>query len=116
MLERMNATSVDAPEEVDEFERAAVRAAEATTIDAPYVEECPAVLECVLEREIDLAPAPNTLVIGRVRAVRLADTLVPTPETGRVADEALRPVARLAGTRYAFLGERHDLPRPPSEL
>jgi flavin reductase (DIM6/NTAB) family NADH-FMN oxidoreductase RutF len=116
MLERMNATSVDAPEEVDEFERAAVRAAEATTIDAPYVEECPAVLECVLEREIDLAPAPNTLVIGRVRAVRLADTLVPTPETGRVADEALRPVARLAGARYAFLGERHDLPRPPSEL
>lgn len=116
MLERMNATSVDAPPEVDEFDRAAVRAAEAETIDAPYVDDCPAVLECVLEREVDLSPAPNTLVIGQVRAVRLADTLVPALETGRVPDDALRPVARLAGTRYAFLGERHDLPRPPSEL
>jgi len=116
MLERMNATSVDAPARVDEFERAGLRAAEAEVIDAPYVADCPAVLECTLERMIDLSPATNTLVIARVKAIRLAETLVPAPETGRVPDEGLRPVARLAGTRYAFLGERHDIPRPPSEF
>jgi len=111
-LEAMNASSGDHAPDVDEFGIAGLTAADAATVDAPYVAGCPAVMECSLFREVPLGDAPAVLVIGEVRAVRLAGELVP-PEGGYAIDPAaLRPVARLGGEWYATLGDLVSLPRP----
>jgi hypothetical protein len=61
---------------------------------------------------VELEGSPNTLVIGRVLRVRLADSLPLAPGTLAADAAALRPVGRLSGDLYALLGETPALSRP----
>ncbi len=112
LLEAMNLTAGDYPPDVNEFDVAGLSMRRASLVNAPYVGECPAVLECRIFREVDLGEAPNTLVIGEVVAVRLDDSLRRIPGTHNVDTESLRPVGRLWSAGYALLGEIRTLPRP----
>lgn len=111
-LELMNATSADFEPDVDEFVAAGMAPAEADHVFAPYVADCPAVLECVLTKEVELEGAPNTLLIGEVLAVRLAPELELEPGTLQVLPQSLRPVGRLGAADYAMPGDVRRLPRP----
>jgi flavin reductase (DIM6/NTAB) family NADH-FMN oxidoreductase RutF len=111
-LAQMNETSGEWGPEVDEFERAGLEAAEAESVDAPYVASCPAVLECRPFRIVELEGSPNTLVIGEVLRVRLSDEIPLAPGTLFADTAALRPVARLWGDLYTTLGEMPALKRP----
>ncbi len=111
-LARMNETSGEYGPEVDEFERAGIAAADAELVDAPYVADCPGVLECRLFEVVELEGSPNTLVIGEVVRVRLSDEIPLAPGTLFAATAALRPVARLWGDLYATIGDTPALPRP----
>ena len=66
-LEAMNRTAANLPPEADEFAYAGLSVAEAETVDAPYVANCPAVLECELHKHVDLGEAGG-LVLGEVKA------------------------------------------------
>ena len=83
-----------------------------TPDNAPYVRDAPAVLECTLFKEVDLGDAPNTLVIGEVRAVRLDRSLRVDDETLHVEAPSLRPIGRLGLDEYTLLGEMRHVPRP----
>ncbi|MEJ2185738.1 MAG: flavin reductase family protein [Gemmatimonadota bacterium] len=111
-LDAMVRTAGDYPADVDEFEVAGLPMAEAGTVDAPFVADCPAVLECRLFREVDLGDAPNTLIIGQVTMVRLDDALLEDRERMLVDPQTLKPVGRLGAERYSLLGELRHLPRP----
>lgn len=111
-LETMNASAASAPPDVDEFVLAGLENAEAVRVSAPYVASVPAVLECRLEREVELGDAPNTLVIGRVVMVRVRTTLRRIPDTEFIDTGELRPVGRLWGAAYALPGEIVLRPRP----
>jgi flavin reductase (DIM6/NTAB) family NADH-FMN oxidoreductase RutF len=113
-LPQMNATSGEYGAEVDEFVRAGLEAAQAEAVDAPYVADCPAVLECRLFKEVELEGSVNTLVIGEVLRVRLSDSAPLIPATLFADSVALRPVARLWGELYSTLGEIPALARPPA--
>lgn len=104
-LESMNRTAGEFGPEVDEFERAGLTVAPADAVRAPFVADCPAVLECSLHREIDLGEAHATLLVGRVEAVRLDPGLRAVPGTRYLDTESLRPVGRLYGRAYGLLGE-----------
>ena len=110
-LEAMVRSSGEWPRGTDEFEKAGLVAASCEAVDAPYVADAPAVLECRLFKVVDL-DAPNTLVIGKVVAVRLAPSLGVEEETMSVAVESLRPVGRLGLDQYALLGEVRRIARP----
>ena len=112
LLEAMNATSAEVAPGVDEFGLAGLNAAEGSQVDAPRVADAPAALECVLLREVDLGVSSNTLIIGEVKAVHLADHLETAPGTWAVRPESLRPVGRLGGEEYTLLGEVRKVPRP----
>jgi flavin reductase (DIM6/NTAB) family NADH-FMN oxidoreductase RutF len=112
LLEKMNATSGEYPPEVDEFVLVGLTPMPGEAVDAPWVKEAPAALECTLFREVELGEAPNVLVIGEVRAVHLSRALAMIPGTWAVEPGSLRPVARLGGDRYAPLGEVREIPRP----
>lgn len=111
-LEAMNASSGDHPPGVNEFEVAGLAMAEAGAVDAPYVADCPAVLECSLRKVVELEGAPNTLVVGRVRAIRVSEELDWIEGTRFVDTGSLRPVGRLWGGAYALLGEIVERSRP----
>jgi len=115
LLEAMNQTAGEFAPDVDEFERAGLEIAAGECVDVPYVASCPAVLECRLHREVELGDAPNTLVVGRVEAVRLDERLRRVPGSHFVDAESLRPVGRLYGGAYGLLGEILFLDRPGSD-
>lgn len=110
-LEAMNATSGEYGPEVDEFAHAGLASAQAESVDAPYVANAPAVLECRLFKEVELDGSVHTLVIGEVLRVRLDDRFL-IPGTHFADTAALRPVARLWGNLYGTLGETPALARP----
>ncbi|HEU0052388.1 MAG TPA: flavin reductase family protein [Longimicrobium sp.] len=114
-LREMNETSGEYPPEVDEFALAGLPLATAESIDAPYIADAPAVLECRVFRIVELEGSPNTLVIGEVLRVRLADDLPLAPGTLFADTAALRPIARLWGDHYALIGETPSLARPSSD-
>ena len=107
VVEQMNFTATDFPADEDELTWAGLTRTPATTVAPPRVGEAQAHLECVLRHEL---PVGNgNLVVGEVTHVHVA------PEVwrdGRVDPELYDPVCRLAGTRYARLGEIFRLPRP----
>lgn len=110
-LEPMVRTSGAWPRGTDEFTEAGLGAAECETVDAPCVADAPAVLECRLFKLVDL-DAPNTLVIGEIRGVRLDPALDVDEVNLHVAVESLRPVGRLGLDEYTLLGEVRRVPRP----
>jgi flavin reductase (DIM6/NTAB) family NADH-FMN oxidoreductase RutF len=114
-LAEMNHTSGEYPPEVDEFAHAGVTLAWAESVHAPYVANAPAVLECRLFKSVDLDGAANTLVIGEVLRVRLADSLPTIDGTMFVDTHALAPVGRLWGDLYALVGDTPSTPRPPAD-
>jgi flavin reductase (DIM6/NTAB) family NADH-FMN oxidoreductase RutF len=111
-LALMNETAGEYGPEVDEFEHAGIASAEAELVDAPYVADCPAVLECRLFQVVELEGSPNTLVLGEVLRVRLSDDVPLAPGTLFADTAALRPVARLWGDLYATIGATPSLARP----
>ena len=112
LLEAMNATSGEFGPSVDEFEVAGLTAEAGEVSAAPVVGEAKAILECVLFREVDLGAAPNVLVIGEVKAIRLSQELEVGPGNWAVDPAVLRAVGRLGGDRYSLLRDIVELPRP----
>ncbi len=111
-LEVMNATAAALPPGESEFSAAGVELAWTEEPRVPFVANCPAVLECRLSREVDLAPASNVLVIGEVHAVRLRTDVLAVEDPYVVDPERLEPVGRLGGTLYSLPGPVVTLKRP----
>jgi flavin reductase (DIM6/NTAB) family NADH-FMN oxidoreductase RutF len=110
VVEQMNFTATDFPPGEDELAWAGLTPVASRTVAPPRVGEARAHLECVLRHEL---PVGNgNLVVGEVTHVHVADEVW---RDGRVDPELYDPVCRLAGTRYARLGEIFRLPRPSWE-
>jgi len=114
-LEAMNHSAGEYGPEVDEFAHAGLPLAEGEAVAAPYVADCPAVLECRLFKEVPLEGSANALVIGEVLRVHLSDAVTVRPDSFFVEHDSLQPVARLWGDHYSLLGETRTLPRPPAD-
>lgn len=115
LLTVMNATSGAYAPGVDEFAVAGVSARAAETVPACYVAEAPAILECRLLRTVELPGSANTLVLGEVLFVRVAEELPTVEGTHGIDPAALRAVARLGGAGYVLAGELVRLARPVVE-
>jgi flavin reductase (DIM6/NTAB) family NADH-FMN oxidoreductase RutF len=113
-LREMNETAGEYGPEVDEFDRAGLPSARAESVDAPYVASCPAVMECRVFKIVELEGSTNTLVIGEVLRVHLADDVPMIPDTLFADSAALRPLARLWGDFYSTIGDTPALKRPPA--
>lgn len=112
LLEAMNETSANVPAEVDEFELAGLTLTESERVDAPFVAECPAVLECTVRSEPDLGGAANVFFIAEVVGVRLDPTLEREEGKQIIMPESLRPVGRLGGAAYSVADVVTRIPRP----
>ena len=102
--------SGDWPQDVDEFGITGLTAVPSDLVKAPRVGESPVSLECRLHREIELGNV--SLVVGEIVRGHVREDVL---TDGRVDVAKLRPVARLSGDGYAYLGELVHLPRPQVE-
>ena len=107
LVEEMNATATDLPPDIDEFDWVGLESAPSRTVGARRVARAKAHFECRVVH--DLPVGNGNMVVGRVTHVHVDPSVW---SEGRVAARLLDPVCRLAGTRYATLGDSFQLPRP----
>ena len=107
LIEQVNATSIDSPAEVSEFDLAGLTRRPSTAVRPPSVAESPAAIECVLADTHVFGD--DTVVFGRVVAVAVAqDVMGDRGPDARLLD----PIARLGGIEWASLGEITAIRRP----
>jgi len=111
LVEVMNLTSVDAPPGVDETALAGLETAPSTHVAPPRLAASPVNFECVSHASVVTGPG-QTVVIGRVLAVHVADDYVLDKERCHVDTYALDLVGRSVGAGYVRTRDTFDLARP----
>lgn len=107
LFEAVNATSVNAPPDVSEFDWAGVEREPSLRVAPPRVAGSPVAIECVLHGTLPLGDC--TVVLGRVVHVAIAEEVM---RDGRPAADLLRPLARLGGNQWTTLGDVLAIDRP----
>ena len=110
LFEAVNATSVNAPPDVSEFDHVGIAREPSLHVAPPRVATSPVAIECVLHDMLSLGD--STVVFGRVVHVAIAEEAM---RGGRPAADLLRPLARLGGRQWSTLGELLEIERPQWE-
>ncbi|KAA3512192.1 flavin reductase family protein [Agrobacterium rosae] len=102
LVEQMNASSAPVEYGVNEFEIAGLTAKQCELVDAPYVAEAFAALECQVTqiiRPIDVngAESESWVVFGQVVGIHINEAVI---ENGRIDMGRARPVARMGYMDY----------------
>jgi flavin reductase (DIM6/NTAB) family NADH-FMN oxidoreductase RutF len=102
LAERMNASSITVPHGVDEFEIAGLTAVTGRLVDAPYVGEAYAALECratQILRPVDLdgRESNNWIVFGQVVGIHVSPEIL---KDGMIDMAVARPLGRMGYMDY----------------
>ncbi|EGN99790.1 hypothetical protein SERLA73DRAFT_180005 [Serpula lacrymans var. lacrymans S7.3] len=114
-VEAANATSVEAPADIDEWQLSGLTMAKSTDVNPPWVRESAVGLECELFHTYDICPPSSdeithTLVLGLIKRAHVRSSVM--KDDGTVDPLKLRAVSRLGGNTYARIGEGFEVPRP----
>ena len=111
ILEAMNMTAAEYPQNVSEFDIAGLTPIESHLIKPPRLKESPVNIECKLERIITLGDKshPHGLVIGEILLLHIDDTII---SSEGINHQKLKPVGRLAGNSYCTTSNAFELTRP----
>ena len=102
LAERMNASSVAVPRGVDEFAIAGLTAAAGRLVDAPYVGEAHAALECRMTQilrpvDLDGRESDNWVVFGQVVGIHISQDIL---RDGMIDMAVARPLGRMGYMDY----------------
>ena len=114
LVEKMNHSSIAVAYEMDEFAIAGLTAKQAELIDAPYVGEAFAVLECkvteiVQPRSLTGEPSENFVAFGQVVGIHIDEQII---RNGRLDMSLARPVARMGYMDYSEGSDVFEILRP----
>ncbi|RFB95608.1 flavin reductase [Rhizobium leguminosarum bv. trifolii] len=114
LAEKMNLSSAALPYGESEFAFAGLTPKQAELIDAPYVGEAFAVLECrvteIIEpKTLSGTPSENVLVFGEVVGIRIDEAIV---RDGRLDMSVARPLARMGYMDYSEGSDVFEMIRP----
>ena len=114
IVEAMNTTAAEYPEDVNEFDVANLTQIDSDLVKPPRLSESPVNMECKLERIITLGTEahPQGLVIGEIIQLHIDDEII---SGHRINHEKLKPVGRLAGNMYTHTNDVFELMRPSYE-
>ncbi|MCF6129412.1 flavin reductase family protein [Flavobacterium sp. AS60] len=106
LTEQMNSTAQAVHSDIDEFELAGVTPIPSLKIKSMRVKESPITFECELVHHYFLEDHKNggaCVIIGRIVMMHFADDVL--MDNYKINLENYKPVARLAGSGYAKIGE-----------
>lgn len=112
LVEQANTTSQTVGPEVNEFELAGLTPAPSTIVKPPRVLESPIQFECKLVHHYTLENSQNggaVLMVGRIVRFHVHESVL--LDDFKININTYRPVARLAGSDYAKLGEIFSIKR-----
>jgi flavin reductase (DIM6/NTAB) family NADH-FMN oxidoreductase RutF len=110
VLEAMNATSLEAPPDVDEFLLAGLAKADGDVIDAPLVADAVAAFECTVTDVHHVGEGPAASVVyGEVLRVHVDEAVL---DGTRIRFDELGAIGRLAGPWYSRTRDLIELERP----
>ncbi|MBC2773755.1 flavin reductase family protein [Rhizobium sp. AQ_MP] len=114
LIDRMNASSAAVPYGTDEFDLAGLAATPAKLVDAPYVGEAVAALECRVTKVLTLPDmhgneTDSHAVFGQVVGIHIDEAVI---RDGRFDLAAADPIMRLGYMDYAGMGPVFELRRP----
>ncbi|MBT9370125.1 flavin reductase family protein [Rhizobium sp. CSW-27] len=103
IVEKMNASSAPVDYGVDEFALAGLTPREGELVDAPYVAEAHAALECrvtqvIVPHGLDGEASESVMVFGQVVGIHISEAII---RDGRIDMELARPIARMGYMDYA---------------
>lgn len=110
LVKQMSRSSALLAHGESEFDHAGLHAAQARSIDAPYVAESPVVFECRLLQVLRFGEGPGAgcLVLGEITHLHIDDAIY---QDGRLDMDELDTVGRLAGNWYCTIRDRFEMQR-----
>ena len=102
LMNAVHESSVEHPPEVSEVEVLGLETLPSTRIKVPRLKAAPVAMECRFRQCLEFGETRSRLIVGEVVAFHLREGLL---TNGKVETEVLDPIARIAGPRYARLGE-----------
>ncbi|CAN7295468.1 flavin reductase family protein [Rhizobium sp. LjRoot258] len=114
LVEKMNTSSAAVDYGVDEFALAGLTARKGELVDAPYVAEAFAVLECkvtetLVPKSVSGEDSENVMVFGQVIGIRIDETII---RDGRLDMAIARPIARMGYMDYSEDSNVFEMFRP----
>jgi len=111
-VKQINETAASLPADESEINIADLTLEESDLIKVPGIKEAKVRFECRIEQIIEL-PGEQTigsdLIIGKIINFHIANEVY---DDGRINQEKLAAVSRLAGANYAKVGETFSIERP----
>jgi flavin reductase (DIM6/NTAB) family NADH-FMN oxidoreductase RutF len=102
LMTALHDSSAEHPPEVSEVEQLGLETLPGERIKVPRLAAPPVAMECRFRQCLEFGDARSRLIVGEVVMFHIRDGLV---KDGKIETEALDPIARIAGPRYARLGE-----------
>lgn len=102
LMNAVHESSIEFPSDVSEVEHLKLATLPSDLVAPPRIAAAPIAMECRLRQCLEFGDTRSRLIVGEVVVFHIRDGLV---ENGKIDTEALDPIARIAGPRYARLGE-----------
>jgi flavin reductase (DIM6/NTAB) family NADH-FMN oxidoreductase RutF len=102
LMNAVHESSVEFPPEVSEVEELGLETMTSECIKVPRLTLAPIAMECRFRHCFEFGEARTRLIVGEVMMFHVRDGLL---ENDKIETKTLDPIARIAGPRYALLGE-----------
>lgn len=102
LMNAVHESSTEHPPDVSEVEELRLSTVPGERIKVPRLAAAPIAMECRFRQCLEFGETRSRLIVGEVLVFHIRDGLL---NNGKIETEALDPIARIAGPRYAKLGE-----------
>ena len=102
LMTAVHESSTEHPPEVSEVEELSLETLPGERVKVPRLAAAPIAMECRFRQCLEFGETRSRLLVGEVLVFHIRDGLL---NNGKIETEALDPIARIGGPRYARLGE-----------
>ena len=102
LMTAVHESSTEHPPDVSEVEELRLSTLPGERVKVPRLAAAPVAMECRFRQCLEFGETRSRLIVGEVLVFHIRDGLL---NNGKIETEALDPIARIAGPRYAKLGE-----------
>jgi len=102
LMTAVHESSTEHPPDISEVEQLGLATLPSERVKVPRLAAAPIAMECRFRQCLEFGESRSRLIVGEVLVFHIRDGLL---QNGKIETAALDPIARIAGPRYARLGE-----------